>query len=163
MSNKVTKIELEEMKQNKGRSRSYTNDEITVFWRPERCIHSANCLIGLPGVFDSSERPWVNIRAASSKDIIKTVDTCPSRALLYLKNANVALRKARKKTRKRPKFARVQILKDGPAIISGNFILRDPDRKKIHLKTEKAAICRCGASAKKPLCDGTHLRIGFKD
>ncbi len=163
MSNKVTKIELEEMKQNKGRSRSYSNDEVTVFWRPELCIHSANCLIGLPGVFDSSERPWVNIRGASSKEIMKTVDTCPSRALLYLKNANFALRKARKKSKKPPKFARIQILKDGPAIISGNFILRDPSRKKIHLETEKAAICRCGASNKKPLCDGTHLRIGFKD
>jgi uncharacterized Fe-S cluster protein YjdI len=163
MSNKVTKIELEDMKQNKGRSRSYSNDEITVFWRPELCIHSANCLIGLPGVFDSSERPWVNIRGASSKEILKTVDTCPSRALLYLKNANYTLRKARKKSKKPPKFARVQILKDGPAIISGNFILRDPDRKKIHLKNDKAAICRCGASKKKPLCDGTHLTIGFTD
>lgn len=163
MSNKVTKAELEEMKQNKGRSRSYTNEEVTVFWRPELCIHSANCLIGLPGVFDSSERPWVNIHGASSKEIMKTVDTCPSRALLYLKNTNFTLRKSRKKSRKPPKFARIQILKDGPAIISGNFILRDPDKKKIRLRTGKAAICRCGASAKKPLCDGTHLKIGFKD
>ena len=163
MSNKVTKVELEEMELNKGRSRSYSNDEITVFWRPELCIHSANCLIGLPVVFDSSVRPWVNIRGAASKEIIKTVDTCPSRALLYLKNANFALRKSRKKTRKRPKFARVQILKDGPAIISGNFTLRDPNKKKIRLKTDKASICRCGASKIKPLCDGTHLRIGFKD
>jgi len=163
MSNKVTKVELEEMKQNKGRARSYTNDEITVLWRPELCIHSANCLVGLPGVFDSSERPWVNIRGASSKDIMKTIDTCPSRALLYFKNANSLVRKARKKSKKTPKFARIQILKDGPAIISGNFILRDPNRKKIRLETEKAAICRCGASKKKPLCDGTHLTIGFKD
>ena len=151
MSNKVTKAELEEMKQNKSVSRSYKNDDITVYWRPELCIHSANCLIGLPGVFDSSERPWINTSGASSKEIMKTVDTCPSRALLYLKNANLTLRKARKKSRKRAKFARIQILKDGPAIISGNFILRDPSRKKIHLETEKAAICRCGASHKKPL------------
>ncbi|MCX6246974.1 MAG: (4Fe-4S)-binding protein [Bacteroidetes bacterium] len=163
MSNKITKAESEELKNNRGRSRSYTNDEITVFWRPELCIHSANCLIGLPGVFDSSERPWVNIRGASSKEIIKTVNTCPSRALLFMKNESVTLRKNRKKSRKPPKFARVQILKDGPAIISGNFILRDSDKKKIRLKTDKAAICRCGASHKKPLCDGTHLRIGFKD
>ena len=163
MSNKVTKKELEEMKEGKGQSRSYTNGEITVYWRPELCIHSANCLIGLPGVFDSSERPWVNINGASSKEILKTVDTCPSRALLYLKNASLTVRKARKKRRKAPKFARIQILKDGPAIISGNFVLRDPDKKRILLKTEKAAICRCGASHKNPLCDGTHLLIGFKD
>ncbi len=163
MSNKVTKVELEEMNQNKGVSRSYRNDEITVFWRPELCIHSANCLVGLPEVFDSSERPWIKIGGASSKDIIKTINTCPSRALLYLKNTNYSLRKSRKKSNKTPKFARIQILKDGPAIISGNFVLRDSSKKKIHLETEKAAICRCGASQKKPLCDGTHLNIGFKD
>jgi len=163
MSNKVTKSELEKMKENKSGSKSYSNEDITVFWRPELCIHSANCLVGLPGVFDSSERPWVNINGATSKEIIKTINTCPSRALLYLKNTNIGLRKARKKSKKAPSFARVQILKDGPAIISGNFILRDPNKKKIHLPTEKAAICRCGASHKKPLCDGTHLSIGFKD
>jgi uncharacterized Fe-S cluster protein YjdI len=164
MSNKVTKIELEKMKQTRGRSKSYTNDDVTVFWQPELCIHSANCLVGLPGVFDSSERPWVNINGASSKEIIKTINTCPSRALLYLKNTNNPLRKRRKQSKKKPpKFARIQILKNGPAIISGNFILRDQNKKKIHLQTEKASICRCGASQKKPLCDGTHLAIGFKD
>jgi uncharacterized Fe-S cluster protein YjdI len=162
MSNKITKAELEEVKNNKS-SRSYTNNEVTVFWRRELCIHSANCLVGLPGVFDSSERPWVNINGATSKEIMKVIDTCPSRALLYLKNESLSPRKSRKKPKKRIKFARIEILKDGPAIVSGNFVLRDADKKIIRLKTEKAAICRCGASHKKPLCDGTHRSIGFKD
>ncbi len=163
MSNKATKRELEEMKQSGDVSRSYKNDDITVFWRPKLCIHSANCLVGLPGVFDSGERPWININGASSKEIRKTINTCPSRALLYLKNASPAPARTRKKSRKRAKFARIKILKNGPAIISGNFVLRDADNKIIRLRTEKASICRCGASHKKPLCDGTHLAIGFKD
>jgi uncharacterized Fe-S cluster protein YjdI len=163
MSNKVTKSELEDLKTNKGGAKSYTNGEITVFWRPEVCIHSANCLIGLPGVFDSLERPWINIHGAASTEIMKTIDTCPSRALLYLKNAKFNLRKSRKRSKTPPKFARIQILKDGPAIISGNYIIRGIDKKKIHLKTDKAALCRCGSSNKKPFCDGSHLTMEFKD
>jgi len=30
------------------------------------------------------------------------------------------------------------------------------------LKTTEAYFCRCGASAKKPYCDGSHARVGFK-
>jgi 3-phenylpropionate/trans-cinnamate dioxygenase ferredoxin subunit len=26
---------------------------------------------------------------------------------------------------------------------------------------EQTALCRCGRSAKKPFCDGTHRQIGF--
>jgi len=163
MTNKLTKTELTDYKKNKEAVKEYSNGEITVFWKSELCIHSANCLIGLPEVFNSRKRPWINVHASDSKEIMKIVDTCPSRAITYLKSTKFVTSKPRKTVKKKSKFARVQILKDGPALITGNFILRDAKKKKIKIENELAAICRCGASRKKPFCDGSHLSAKFKD
>lgn len=54
----------------------------------------------------------------------------------------------------------VQVLKDGPNQVTGVPDLRcetppaDP---------AKYSLCRCGASKKKPYCDGTHRTNGFRD
>jgi len=163
MSNKVTKSELSEFKRDKDNVKDYSNGEITVYWKAELCIHSANCLMGMPRVFNSKRKPWINVTGADSKEIMKTVDSCPSRALTYLKSTTFSIRKPRKKKKLLPKFAKLQILKDGPALLTGNFIIRDSKKKKIGLESTVAAICRCGGSKKKPFCDGSHLALGFKD
>jgi uncharacterized Fe-S cluster protein YjdI len=163
MANKVTKTELAEIKRNKENIKEYSNGEITVFWQAEKCIHSANCLIGHPDVFSPKKKPWINVHAASSKEIMKVIDTCPSRALTYLKSTKFVTSKPRETPKKKAKFARVQILKNGPALITGNFIVRDAKKKKVKIDGEVTAICRCGGSKKKPFCDGTHVSIGFTD
>ena len=163
MANKVTKAELAEFKKNKEGVREFANGEITVFWKPELCIHSANCLIRLPDVFNTKKKPWINIHAAGSKEIMKAVDTCPSRALTYLKITKFVTSKPRATVKQKPKYARVHLLKNGPALITGNFIVRDAQKKKIQIDTEVVALCRCGGSKKKPFCDGSHQSIGFTD
>jgi uncharacterized Fe-S cluster protein YjdI len=37
----------------------YRSDAIEVTWDRKRCIHSAECVRGLPAVFVPGERPWV--------------------------------------------------------------------------------------------------------
>lgn len=61
--------------------RTYTNGEINVEWRPEKCLHCRSCVMGLPKVFDLNKRPWVNMDGASTVAIRNTVSMCPDGAL----------------------------------------------------------------------------------
>jgi uncharacterized Fe-S cluster protein YjdI len=63
---------------------TYTNDHVTVIWKPEVCIHSKNCWKGLITVFNPQVRPWINMNGASTDRIIEQVKKCPSGALSYL-------------------------------------------------------------------------------
>ena len=67
-------------------NRDYTNGEITVYWRPKECIHATTCFRELRAVFDPGKRPWVNMKGASTKEIIRIVDLCPTNALSYKYN-----------------------------------------------------------------------------
>ena len=64
-------------------NRRYENGEIAILWQPDLCIHSANCIAGLPHVFNPRNRPWVTIDAASTDELIETVKTCPSGVLSF--------------------------------------------------------------------------------
>lgn len=78
-------------------NKEYSNAEVTVFWKPDICIHAAECVKGLPTVFDPNKKPWVNLKKASSKDVIMTIDKCPSGALSYKSYGFITRRKQHKK------------------------------------------------------------------
>ncbi len=65
----------------------YSNGEVTVVWKPDVCIHSGNCVRGLHEVFNTQQKPWINIEAASTERIIEQVKKCPSAALSFFMNA----------------------------------------------------------------------------
>jgi CDGSH-type Zn-finger protein len=52
-------------------------------------------------------------------------------------------------------------LADGPLQVMGNLEICSGTGRTV-LRTENARLCRCGGSGSKPLCDGTHARIGFR-
>jgi CDGSH-type Zn-finger protein/uncharacterized Fe-S cluster protein YjdI len=54
----------------------------------------------------------------------------------------------------------ITVLKDGPLILAGNVTLRAASGRRAFAGT-KGALCRCGASANKPFCDGSHKTVGF--
>ena len=51
--------------------------------------------------------------------------------------------------------------KDGPLHVLGNLEICSGTGRTV-LRTENAHLCRCGGSANKPFCDGSHVRIGFR-
>jgi len=59
----------------------------------------------------------------------------------------------------------VTALKNGPFQVSGDIgdlALSDRDGNAYDLSGKpKVYLCRCGASAMKPFCDGQHQKIGF--
>lgn len=50
---------------------------------------------------------------------------------------------------------------NGPVLLRGPFSITSADGDRL-FHGEKAALCRCGASANKPFCDGAHKRVGFE-
>ncbi|HEY5688057.1 MAG TPA: (4Fe-4S)-binding protein [Yeosuana sp.] len=71
-----------------SKTKNYTNNEVTIVWEPEKCIHSAICVKGLPNVFKPKEKPWIKIDAASSEELIHQVKSCPSGALSFFMNVD---------------------------------------------------------------------------
>ncbi len=56
----------------------------------------------------------------------------------------------------------VETMKDGPNLIPGPVKLIDVNGKETVIDRKWVALCRCGQSSNKPLCDGTHSKVGFK-
>jgi len=85
------------------------------------------------------------------------VDKCPSGALSYYRNT------AGKSEHSNVDVdTLVEVSKNGPLLVYGNITIKDKHGNEIK-KSRTTAFCRCGASANKPYCDGTHIKIGFKD
>jgi len=63
--------------------RAYANDRIEVTWEPAFCIHAAECLRGLPAVFDNQRRPWITVANGSPGDIGEVIQRCPTGALHF--------------------------------------------------------------------------------
>ena len=57
----------------------------------------------------------------------------------------------------------IEVLENGPYIVEGLDEVIDYDGSKLAKPAGRKtiALCRCGASANKPFCDGAHHDIGF--
>ena len=52
---------------------------------------------------------------------------------------------------------------NGPLRVSGNFVIKDATGNAFDLSGRTViSLCRCGQSANKPFCDGSHNKTGFQ-
>lgn len=139
-------------------TKHYTNGEVTIVWKPAMCIHSKICwqaTTGLPEVFHPATRPWITTGDVPSERIIEQVRQCPSGALSFFLNGEEAGEEVTTSE------TIAEVMQDGPLLVYGNLTVKTSDKAEVK-KSKITAFCRCGASANKPYCDGTHTKIGFK-
>jgi CDGSH-type Zn-finger protein len=56
----------------------------------------------------------------------------------------------------------IRLRRNGPYVVEGDDVkVVDWNGAEYHADRMPIALCRCGASSRKPFCDGTHSTIGF--
>jgi len=140
--------------------KKYTNGEVTVFWKPDICIHSAKCFKALPEVFDPRRRPWIIAENSTTDKIIETVNNCPSGAISWKYNVDLEkdVNTEEVKTFSTGVPVQISVTHNGPLMVNGNCVITDKDGTET-IKEGKFALCRCGLSSKKPFCDGAHKTL----
>ena len=136
------------------RLRTYEADDIVVTYDPRRCIHSAECVRGLPDVFDPDRRPWVYPSRAAADEIARVIERCPTGALHYERMDGGPAERPDHENVARPDPG-------GPVFVRGRLRIELPGGEV--LEETRVAFCRCGASQDKPFCDGSHVEVGFDD
>ena len=132
---------------------TYDGDEVTVTWDRERCIHAEACVKGLPDVFDPERRPWIEPDQADPDAVEAVVPRCPTGALHITRSGE--------DPEPTPDANRISLFPNGPLLVHADAELIDADGTTL-LTDTRMALCRCGRSGNKPLCDGSHDE-GFED
>ncbi|MBC7872810.1 MAG: (4Fe-4S)-binding protein [Ferruginibacter sp.] len=139
----------------------YSNNDVTVVWKPKLCIHSTICWKGLLEVFNPKEKPWIKMGGATTEKIIDQVKKCPSGALsYYLNEETTAAPPTGKVVGESAHIMKIEVTPNGPYVIKTECLIVHSDGRE-ETKTGTVTLCRCGASENKPYCDGSHKKEGF--
>jgi len=133
---------------------AYQGKRITIFDNRAICAHAGYCTDGLKSVFRYGEEPWIDADGATAAEIMATIDKCPSGALSYAIDGVERTEK--------PRPPKVVVTDNGPYAVQGAIELMNIEFGD-GASREHYTLCRCGASANKPFCDGSHWRVAFHD
>ncbi|CAB1081763.1 hypothetical protein D1AOALGA4SA_9408 [Olavius algarvensis Delta 1 endosymbiont] len=132
----------------------YEGQEITIVYDRYMCMGAGHCG-ELEAVFGTHDAPKYEPDGAPAFEVIETIKKCPSGALTYILNG--------KHEKNYCLETRIVVEKDGPLHCQGDIELKDDQESDALLPdADHYTLCRCGASKKKPLCDGSHEEKGFR-
>jgi uncharacterized Fe-S cluster protein YjdI len=72
---------VEELQVPESKVHRYDSADGVVTWDAVRCIHAAECVRGLPQVFDPKAKPWIAPEKSDADTIAAVIARCPSGAL----------------------------------------------------------------------------------
>jgi CDGSH-type Zn-finger protein/truncated hemoglobin YjbI len=133
----------------------YRTDGMTVLDDRSRCAHFGQCTERLPVVFRADGEPFVDPHAAPPAVIAGVVTGCPSGALAYAVGDDGDPVEIAAEASIRP-------IVDGPYRVRGMVQVVGADGRSYE-RRERQTLCRCGQSANKPFCDGSHWFAEFRD
>jgi CDGSH-type Zn-finger protein/uncharacterized Fe-S cluster protein YjdI len=125
-----------------------------VTWDKRLCIHVGECTRAEGELFKKGRDPWCNPDLSDRADVAEVVVRCPTGAL--------AFHPASGDPETPPERNTAAISSDGPIYLHGDLSIEGASDDMPGVRT-RAALCRCGESANKPFCDGSHEKAGFAD
>lgn len=133
-----------------GQRRTLVGTEMIMTDEPALCVHAGFCGSRLSNVWDMMERtgdPEVRARVQGM------IANCPSGRLEWAPSEGAAPVE--------PGYTMsVAAVPDGPLWVRGGAPIETADGTTYPVRN-RVTLCRCGASANKPYCDGTHKSVGF--
>lgn len=122
---------------------------VIIHFDGERCIHSRNCVLDRPDVFvPNAQGEWIHPDRATPAEVAALARNCPSGAIQYEMIGGSPGESA-------PVVNTVRLRENGPLAFHAPVTVAGID------EGFRVTLCRCGASARKPFCDGSHTGEGF--
>jgi CDGSH-type Zn-finger protein/uncharacterized Fe-S cluster protein YjdI len=114
----------------------------------QRCIHSRNCVLDRPDVFVPNVKgEWIHPERAGPGELLALALNCPSGAIRYEPVDGPG--------ETAPLVNTVRLREHGPLAFHAPLSVAGTDAG------YRATLCRCGASKRKPFCDGSHAAASF--
>jgi CDGSH-type Zn-finger protein/uncharacterized Fe-S cluster protein YjdI len=148
--------------------------DITILFEGARCIHSRFCVLEAPSVFKANTPgEWIYPDTMDVDRLVEVANKCPSGAIRYQRHDG-------KPDEAAPPVNVLNTRENGPNAVHGQLRLTVVGSEATHAAPDgslqpgspsdvktvevfRATLCRCGASQRKPFCDGSHTSQHFAD